>query len=410
MFIFTDHKLLGEGTYAKTYLVPVKDEALRKKYNADKVVVKVPHKDKREAMKAIEKEVTLFNIIKQGYLKKVTNEFIVQYFDLEMYKDSLAIVMEYVPNGNLRDKMMQGNKPVRMDLDAALEMMKDLLSGVKFLHSRKIFHRDLKPENILIVEYEMEGKIYYRPKISDFGCSRLLSRDETAITVLGTPQYIAPEMLTDMKKISFHSDIWSLGVIFYEMLTGKMPYECPDMTAGVSNILYYFASIYSDGSIQITAVQKLNPKVPPGIAQFVEKCLEVDPDKRFKTVTEAEKELLKQLRLIELQEIGRVADDEKAYIQKIKRFIRTFPQEAKGYELLGNVHAGHKNYSQAKQEFEEGLQQCPESADLHYYIGQILDQTGEIQKARWYFEKALEHGISGKRKNYVLLRLKKQGH
>lgn len=134
------------------------------------------------------------------------------------------MVMEYVDGTNLRDKL---NSETKLSEAEALTIFAKLLDGVEALHSTTVvdgstgvIHRDLKPENILI---DHEGNI----KITDYGLAKII--DYTSITstgeIFGTGPYMSPEQITDSKHIDRRSDLYALGVILYEMLTGVFPYD-----------------------------------------------------------------------------------------------------------------------------------------------------------------------------------------
>jgi len=127
-------------------------------------------------------------------------------------------IMEYVDGVNLRDLIRRGQcKP-----EEALRIVPLICEALQFAHDEGIVHRDIKPENILL---DKRGRL----KIADFGLARLLGHTRTDYTltgpwqVMGTPNYMAPEQMDDPLKVDHRADIYSLGVVFYEMLTGELP-------------------------------------------------------------------------------------------------------------------------------------------------------------------------------------------
>ncbi|MEK6207419.1 MAG: protein kinase, partial [Chloroflexota bacterium] len=139
---------------------------------------------------------------------------IVRVLDYGTSADGPFIVMELVTGGTLRDLMRARG---RVDQYAAAQIVAAISDGLEAAHIRGVLHRDLKPDNVLLDD---EG----RPKIADFGIARLAAA--TAITrageVLGTPQYLAPEQMTG-DVVDERADVYALGVILYEMLTGAQP-------------------------------------------------------------------------------------------------------------------------------------------------------------------------------------------
>jgi serine/threonine protein kinase len=128
------------------------------------------------------------------------------------------LVMEYVDGGNLR----QIESVSRLAPDQALAIVPQICEALQFAHSEGIVHRDIKPENILL---DKKGRV----KITDFGIAKMLgvTTEETRLTgvrdVVGTPHYMAPEQIEKPQTVDHRADIYSLGVVFYEMLTGELP-------------------------------------------------------------------------------------------------------------------------------------------------------------------------------------------
>lgn len=140
-------------------------------------------------------------------------------------------LMEYVDGANLRQLLHAGE----LRAERALSIVPQICDALQFAHDEGIVHRDIKPENILV---DRRGRI----KIADFGLAKLLSddTDESKLTgthqVMGTPRYMAPEQMKSTRKVDHRADIYSLGVVFYEMLTGELPmgrFEPPSQKGGV---------------------------------------------------------------------------------------------------------------------------------------------------------------------------------
>jgi len=152
-------------------------------------------------------------------LAKLNHPRIVSVFDFGRTEDGLCyFVMEYVDGTDLRHVIQTGE----LKADEALAIVPQVCDALHYAHKKGIVHRDIKPENILL---DKEGNI----KIADFGLARLLDKPTTAYTLtqvgqrMGTPHYMAPEQIEGAHEVDHRADIYSLGVVFYEMLTGELP-------------------------------------------------------------------------------------------------------------------------------------------------------------------------------------------
>lgn len=195
-------------------------------------------------------------------LKKVKHPNIVQMFSLVDNKDAIYLVMELVTGGELFDRIVERGSYTEKD---ASHLMKQLLEGVRYLHSMHIVHRDLKPENLLYQDESEDSKIL----ITDFGLAKLLS-DGPMNTACGTPGYVAPEVL-HQAVYGTPVDCWAIGVITYILLCGYPPfYDDQDslLYQQISRGEYEFDSPYWD-DISLSA------------KSFVKKLMELDPEKRY---------------------------------------------------------------------------------------------------------------------------------
>jgi predicted Ser/Thr protein kinase len=151
-------------------------------------------------------------------LARLSHQNIVTVHDFGRTDGLYYFVMEYVDGVNLRQMIAAGNLEPRQ----ALQIIPHICDALQYAHDEGIVHRDIKPENILIDE---KGRV----KIADFGLAKLIRRslDDHSLTgtrqVMGTPRYMAPEQMEGSREIDHRADIYSLGVVFYEMLTGELP-------------------------------------------------------------------------------------------------------------------------------------------------------------------------------------------
>lgn len=204
---------LGEGTFGKV------------KYAVDSetneaVAIKILDKEKIQKQNMgnqIKKEISIMKMVKHKY--------IVGMIEVLASKTKIFIVLELVTGGELFDKIVQVGK---LNEDQARFYFQQLVEGVEYCHKLGVCHRDLKPENLLLDEH---GNL----KISDFGLSSLYigdaegsdgtSRTELLHTTCGTPNYVAPEVLSDQGYDGKKADVWSCGVILYVLLAGFLPFD-----------------------------------------------------------------------------------------------------------------------------------------------------------------------------------------
>jgi len=183
---------------------------------------------------------------------------------------TLYLVLELVTGGELFDKIVgEGSFPE----EKTRHYFKQMLDATAYLHGQGIAHRDLKPENIL-----MKDKTSDILKVSDFGLSRCVGEAHFMKTICGTPQYVAPEILTASSTGGYGvaCDIWSLGVILYIMLVGHSPWD-EDKPKSI------FVQI-KEGDFEFDP-EEWDP-ISQSVKDLIKRLLTVDPEKRM-TVTEA---------------------------------------------------------------------------------------------------------------------------
>ncbi len=171
------------------------------------------------------------------------------------------IAMEYVRGTNLKAVLQEPQRPT---LPYVVEVLTQIADGLDYAHSCKVVHRDIKPANILITGDS-------RAKITDFGIARL---DTSNLTqegqLLGTPNYMSPEQILG-RDVDHRADIFSLGVVLYEMITRHKPFQGENLTMVSHRIVYD----------QFTPVRDYVDDLPPGTEQILAKALEKDPNRRY---------------------------------------------------------------------------------------------------------------------------------
>jgi HEAT repeat protein/tRNA A-37 threonylcarbamoyl transferase component Bud32 len=203
------------------------------------------------------------------YSRKITHRNVIRIYDFLFMRGNYAISMEYFPSHTLGSEIVN-EKP--LPLPKALQYGIDLATGMAVAHQAGIVHRDLKPANILI---NNEGLL----KIVDFGVAAAQKEGDTQLTktgyVIGSPKYMAPEQILG-KKVDERADVYSIGVILYEMVTGQPPYSRGD----------HMSVMYQHVQGKAKSPLEVNPELPRPIADIVTKAMSVDKTKRFQNMDE----------------------------------------------------------------------------------------------------------------------------
>jgi serine/threonine-protein kinase len=203
-------------------------------------------------------------------LASMSHPNIVSVLTAEKQNDVLFIVMEYVPGETLENLIVREGV---LDLAKALDFSCQICNAVNHAHGVGILHRDIRPGNMLISENGML-------KVSDFGTSRYLEIAAHGTTVIGSPPYMAPEQFYG--KAVFASDIYSVGVTMYQMLTGTMPYDTP-APGDIKRL--------ARGEL-LSAPRIKNPKIPKAINDIVLRAMAPEATDRYQKASELLEALL----------------------------------------------------------------------------------------------------------------------
>nr|WP_295784554.1 serine/threonine-protein kinase [Rhodoferax sp.] len=194
---------------------------------------------------------------------------IVSVFDSGQDGDTAYLVMEFIEGQDLKHHLENG---ARFSVRSSIVMVHDLLMALDHAHRQNVVHRDIKPANMLI---ELSGRV----KLTDFGVARIQEPDETHLTqvggAVGTPKYMSPEQAKGLRGDS-RSDVFSAGVVLYELLTGVLPFDGENQFAVIHMIVGHDPAPPST----------LNPEVPPAMDEVMARAMAKNPDERYATARE----------------------------------------------------------------------------------------------------------------------------
>ncbi|HEX8367655.1 MAG TPA: protein kinase [Pyrinomonadaceae bacterium] len=228
---------LAKGGFGEVWLAEKRSQFVTKK-----VAVKLPHAGQFN-FEAIRQEATLWE-------KASGHPNVLPLIDADVYDGQVVILSEYIEDGSLADMLRkQGRIPVRQ----AVRIVTGVLNGLEYLHSKNIIHRDIKPANIL-----MQGDT---PRLADFGISRAVETTMVSSTVIGTHSYMSPESFEGVRSVQ--TDVWSVGVLLYHLLSGKLPFPLGQP----SEIMY---------AVLMKEPEPLPADIPQRLQQIIYKALEKD--------------------------------------------------------------------------------------------------------------------------------------
>ncbi|HYI15823.1 MAG TPA: protein kinase [Thermomicrobiales bacterium] len=186
------------------------------------------------------------------------------------------LVMEYVPDGSLRTLLREQSEQGRtLSLATGLELICQAADALDYAHRAGMVHRDIKPDNLLLKRDPLTGRLIV--KVADFGLARM--SDSTALTIegqaMGTPAYMSPEQCQGID-LDGRSDIYSLGVVLFEVATGAVPFVMKSLTDAIYKHVY----------VAPPSPRDVQPDLPEALNAIILRCLAKDPDERFATASQ----------------------------------------------------------------------------------------------------------------------------
>lgn len=253
---YTLVRKLGRGAFGVVWLAEK-----RTVLATTQVALKLPN-DEDVDLDAVKQEASLW-VRASGHPNVLT------FMDADVYDGQVVIVSEYAPDGSL-SRWLEAHGGRAPSVAAAAEMALGILAGLEHLHRRGIIHRDIKPDNILL-QHET-------PRLADFGIARILKTTSRSTVATGTPAYMSPEAFDG--KRNERTDIWSVGVILYQLLSGRLPFPQTDIPSLLMAIV-------------TREPEPLPASVPEPLRNLVGRALEKEPETRFGSAAEMRQALLK---------------------------------------------------------------------------------------------------------------------
>jgi len=288
---------LGEGATSAVYLC-------EDPFNKRQVAVKRVH---AEALKDAERG-HLFKklfIAEASLAGKLTHPHIATIYDAVTEEEEKYIVVEYV-QGTTLEKYCAPN--ALLPVQTVVEIIFKCTRALDFAHKVGVTHRDIKPANIMVVDGSD-----YDVKITDFGAAITGSADETQVAGIGSPAYMSPQQVKE-HPLTHQTDIYSLGVVMYQLLTGQLPFQASNN----------FSMIYQIVNTEPSPVSALREGIPRSVDHIVRKAMAKDLDDRYKEWDEFSLDLAEAFRNEGMDEDTRFADSEKFNTLRGLPFFKNF--------------------------------------------------------------------------------------
>ena len=288
---------LGKGSMGEVYLG-------RDPYIDRKVSVKISRPSSNVLTEQADKYRERFFLEAQSAGRLMHNN-IVAIYDAGMYKDFCYITMEYIDGPTL---VKYCKKDSLLPIHKVIEIAYIASKALDFAHKQDVIHRDIKPSNIMMTK----GGIL---KITDFGIAHIKTQDRSSKGIIGSPSYMSPEQVRE-EPIDDKSDIFSLGCVLYELLTGEKAFFGDN----------YFSVLYKITNDEPVPVRSIRPELPEVLEKITKKALEKDPLLRYQSCVDLAYDLRVALRGLRGEAKGELTEDVADYIQNVP-FFENFTKE-----------------------------------------------------------------------------------
>lgn len=257
--LYTLVRKIGRGGFGEVWLAE-----RRSRFFARKVAVKLPLAEQVD-FEAVRQEATL-------WAEASGHANVLPIIDADVYGDQVVIVSEYAEGGSLAEKLKSEGKFTPRQ---AVAIASGILHGLEYLHRRGIIHRDIKPQNILL-----QNNV---PRLADFGISRAIRETGSlsSSTVIGTDSYMSPESFRGRR--DFQTDLWSVGVVLYQLVVGRLPFPQEHPSEKM------YAILHGDFA-------PLPPDVPAGLKKVIARALAKQRERRYRTAREMRDDLRRSQR------------------------------------------------------------------------------------------------------------------
>ena len=375
-------RCLGRGNFATTYLYT----DLKKKYG-ELVAIKVPHD------KFTEEALIRGDAFSLAILRQIPN--IVSIHEIKQAGGRYVLIMEYVDGPLLSELLNEIGSPPTLPIKQSIGYVLDIAQALAAAHQNQLVHRDIKPENIII------DKAKDSARILDFGIASTISNEGCfrTVNITCTLPYTPLEVL-EHGKGDCRVDIYALGMVFYRMVTGTLPFYRRGATpVQMVNILK---------EEEPRPPIEINPAIPRYVNRAIMSAINPDPNKRcqsmeaFMSILETPPEIGHARRHMATGAIKRAE-------RVLQTLIDRLPEDSRGYAAMAALLSRCRRHSDAIEMLLKAIEIDPYESGLHVRLGALFLKAGKKEMAARHLKKAMKLGPDKKRKKQIRLLLEKTG-